>query len=222
MSGQIVGFTQANVLEVDANTLAAHATLRPEDYGALGIYSIAGASGIMAAGFTAFSTAFSFRWGVAAAKYALVHRVRISMAIDTVAMPAGVCGFDMFVARGWSAADTGGTGLTPTTNNGKLRTSMATSAVSDIRISSTTNLTAGTRTLDKLAIGILVAGTGEATIGKQLIPPTLIFDQRPGDMPLILAGNEGFVLNPYVGATGTWKFAVQVDWSEVNDISSYL
>jgi hypothetical protein len=38
---QIIGYTTTNMMEVEANTKAARVTLRPEDYGSFGIYSVA-------------------------------------------------------------------------------------------------------------------------------------------------------------------------------------
>lgn len=218
---QIIGST-GTTAEVDANTRALHTVYRPLDYGALGVYCLAGNSGIMAAGFVAFSTCFSFRWGVAAAKYALIHRVSVSMAVDTVVLPAGSSGLELYVVRGFTGADSGGTTLTPTGNANKLRTSMVTSSVADVRISSTTNLTLGTRTVDNNALGMAYAGNGQAVIGFPLIPKKPLFYAQPGEFPLILEGNEGFIIKGFTGATGTWKFGVEVYWSEVADITSYL
>jgi hypothetical protein len=42
-----------------------------------------------------------------------------------------------------------------------------------------------------------------------------MFDQRPGEHPLVLAQNEGFVIQATVPATGVWFFAVKVDWVEI-------
>jgi hypothetical protein len=40
-------------------------------------------------------------------------------------------------------------------------------------------------------------------------------DQRPGEHPLILAQNEGIVIQATVPATGTWQFGVKIDWTEI-------
>lgn len=219
MAFQIQGFTSANIMEVEASR-AARATLRAES-AALGHYRLSSATGIMAAGFTAFSAIFQFRWGNNTA-VALIKRIAVSMSVDTVVLPAGVSGMDLFVARNFTADGTGGSVITPTGNLNKLRTSMNTSLVSSVRVATTTNLTAGTHTLDKMALGCFTAGNGEATIGKTLIPTNPIFEARHGEFPLILEGNEGFVIQAYTGATGTWKAAVTVDWAEVSDITPYL
>lgn len=212
---QIQGFTTANILEVDANTKAARVTLRPEDYGTLGIYSLGAPSGIMAASLAANSPVFSFRWGDAT-RFALLKRVLLSLACDTTAFGTPGAGvFNMFIARSFSVADTGGGSVLPTGSFNKLRTTgMGTTLASDIRISSTATLTAGTRTKDSFAAGSLVTGFPN-TAGIQILAPTPIFDQRPGEHPLMLAQNEGFVIEASVPVTGTWKFAVKVDWVEI-------
>lgn len=221
MSSQLIGATTANIAEVEANTRALRGTLRPFDYGTLGIYRLSGTSLVMAAGLAANAPVFSFRWGVAAAKYALITRIALSMADDTVILAAGSSTFDLFAARSWTGSDSAGTTLTPSGNANKLRTSMATSAVSDIRISSTTTLTAGTRTVDRLALACLYLGNQNA-IGAQICSKTTLFEARPGEYPLILEGNEGFLLLCNTASTGTWKFGVEVDWTEVTDISQFL
>jgi hypothetical protein len=65
MASQIAGNTIGNILEVDALTHAAHVTLRPEDFGSLGIFSLGSSNGAtqMAAGIAASSPIYSFRWG---------------------------------------------------------------------------------------------------------------------------------------------------------------
>lgn len=211
---QLIGFTQTNTLEVEAGTKAARVTLRPEDYGALGSYSLSGASGIMAASLAANSPVYSFRWGDAT-RFALLKRVTISLGCDTVAFAAGSIILNMFIARSFSVADTGGASILPTGSGNKLRTTgMGTTLASDIRMSATATLTAGTRTKDGQACASLVTGA-PAVAGQQLLIPTAIWDQRPGEHPLFLAQNEGFVIEATVPITGTWKFGVKTDWLEV-------
>lgn len=211
---QIAGFTIANLLEIEANTKAARVTLRPEDYGSLGIYGLGGVSGVMAAGLVAGSTIFSLRWGDAT-RFALIKRVVLSMGCDTVAFAAGSAIFNMFIARSFTVADSAGTALTPTGSSNKLRTTgMGTTLLTDARISSTTLLTVGTRTLDGQAAGNIVAGV-PAVAGQNIVPPAALFDQRPGEHPLFLAQNEGLIIQATVPATGTWKFGVKVDYLEV-------
>lgn len=213
-ASQIQGFTTANVAEVEAATKALRTTLRSEDYGALGIYSLGGFSGIMAAGLAANSPVFSCRW-TQASNLMLVKRIIVSAAGDSTAFTAGAAKFDLLVARSYSVVDSGGTSILPTANQNKLRAStMGTTLLADARQSSTATLTAGTRTLDTNPIASVVM-QALATAGSKMLDPFAIFDQRPGEYPLVLAQNEGLVLQATVPATGTWKFTVKMDWTEI-------
>jgi hypothetical protein len=109
MASQIAGNTIGNILEVEAGTKAARVTLRPEDYGALGIYSLAPSNGAsaMAAGLAAASPIFSFRWGNAS-NLALIKRVVFSAGNGVTAFAAGIAKFDLIAARSFTVNDTGG------------------------------------------------------------------------------------------------------------------
>jgi hypothetical protein len=216
MASQIAGNTIGNILEVEANTKAARVTLRPEDYGALGIYSFAPSNGAsaMAAGLAAASPIFSFRWGNAS-NLALIKRVVFSAGNGVTAFTAGIAKFDLIPARSFTVNDTGGVSVLPSGNQNKLRTTgMGTTLLTDARISQTATLTAGTRTLDANALASIVAGVPN-TAGATIINPFPMWDQRPGEHPFLLAQNEGFVIQATVPATGVWFFAVKVDWVEI-------
>jgi hypothetical protein len=210
MALQIIG-ASGTIQDVEAATKAARSTLRPIDYGALGSYKKAGVSGLMAAGLAGAAPIFSFR-GLAA-NLILVRRVRFG-AGSVTGFAAGIALFNMFVARAFTVNDTGGGALVLTTNNAKLRTSMATSLVQDFRISSTATLTAGTRTKDADPVGS-IATSVTATAGAPVVAPTDLFNQPASNHPLVLAPNEGFVIEATVPATGTWTFAAEVEWDEI-------
>lgn len=199
--------------EVEANTRALRVAVRPNDYGSLGIYNKALTSGTMAAGLAANANVFAFRW-THATNLCIMRRVRLSAANAGTAFAAGVGIFNMFPARTFTASASGGTAGTLTGNNGKLRTSMATTLVGDVRISSTAALTAGTWTLDTDAIGALSTGI-LATAGATLIAPSDLFYHADNEYPLVLAQNEGFTIQATVPATGTWTFSVQAEWEEL-------
>lgn len=214
MTTQIIGVTTANTAEVEAATKAMRITPRPEDYGALGIYSVAGVSGIMAAGITQSSVIWSFRWGSGTAT-ALIKRIVFSAAVDTVAFTIGIAWWNLHFVQSFTASDSGGTSLLPSGNMNKLRTlGMGTSLLTDARISSTAALTAGTRYVSQDALSGLMCGV-PATAGVLLTPPKTLVDSRPGEFPIVLQQNEGLVLKTTVPLTGTWKFAVKVDWTEI-------
>lgn len=215
MPSQIQGFSP-NILEVEAATRAARMTLRDIDYGALGIYSIAAFNGAtaMTAGLTAASPIFSLRWAQAS-NLLLVRRLTISVAAVT-AFTAGAAIFNAFIARSFTASDSGGTSILPTGNQNKLRTSgMGTTGIGDLRISATGTLTAGTRTKDANPVASLVGGAPNVA-GQSIIPPdTRIIDFRPGEHPILLAQNEGIVIEATVPAVGTWFFSVKADTVEL-------
>lgn len=210
---QIVGNTNSSTaVEVEVNTKAMRAVIRPNDYGSLGIYSLGATSGVMAAALAANSPVYSFRWGNGT-NLAVLRKVQIS-AGGIAAFTAGIVTFQMFLARSFSASDTGGTSILPSGNGNKLRTSMGTTLLTDARISSTATLTAGTRTLDGQAAGT-ASGSTTATAGTVLMPFTSIFEARASEFPCVFAQNEGFVIQATVPATGTWTFSVNTMWEEL-------
>lgn len=217
MATQISGATAANILEVEANSKAARFTPKPVDWGSLGIYSLGATSGTMAAALAANSPVFSFRWGNAS-NLAVVKKILLSAGNTATAFTAGICIFQLFIARSFTIADTGGTSVLPSGASNKLRASMGTTLLSDARISSTATLTAGTRTLDAQPVGAI--GVSEpATAGTPILQPQPLFIALAGDYPIVLAQNEGFVIQATVPATGTWTFSVQVQWEE---LASYV
>ena len=199
------------VAEVESATRAQRIAHRPLDVGALGSYKKAMVSGTMAAALAANSPVFSFRTGATNPWY-LIRRVVFSMG-DLAAFTAGFVTINMFVARSFSASDTGGTAGTLTGNNGKMRTTFATTGIADFRIASTATLTAGTRTKDADPFAT-IATSVPATAGQAIIPMTNLYSCLQGERPLELAASEGFVIEATVPATGTWQFGVSVEWDE--------
>jgi hypothetical protein len=216
MAAQIAGNTIGNLLEIEAATHAARVTLRPEDYGALGIYSVANTNGAtqMTAGIAAGSTIFSFRWGNTP-NLALVKRVRLSAGNGATAFTAGNSTFLLQAARSFTASDSLGQSLVPSGNQNKLRTSgMGTSLLTDARIANTVALTPGTRSLDTNPIAAVVAAIPNVA-GSPILAPYNMWEAKPGEHPLLLAQNEGFIITTIMPATGTWFFSVGVDWVEI-------
>lgn len=208
----IEGGALANTMEVEGQK-AARVTLRGVDYGSYGSFAKGLQSGVIGAGASANSPVFSLRY--TGAQLCLVRRVRMSMSAIATGFAAGVARFDLFFARSFSASDTSGTAATLTGNNGKLRSDMATTGIGDIRIANTGVLSAGTRTLDTDPIAALAAGC-TTTAGIIIVPAsTPLFEARPGEHPIVLANNEGIVLQGTVPATGTWALAVSVEYDEV-------
>lgn len=186
----------------------------PQYAGLLGAYSKSMSSGTIGAGASANSPVFSFRYGGSGGNVAVVRRVNITVAGTATAFAAGTGIFEMYAARSFTASDTGGTAGTLTGNNSKLRTSFPTTQLADFRISSTAALSAGTRTLDSNPLASVNVAVGTST-SAQLLGQTVFYEPgQAGDYPLILAANEGFVIQATVPATGTWSIQVRVDWEE--------
>lgn len=187
----------------------------PLDYGALGIYRKGLLTGTMAAGLAAAANVFSFRWGDATRLCVLQKLICDGLSGSATAFTAGFGSLRAFFARSFTASDSTGTAATLTGNNNKLRTSMGTTLLTDMRISATAALTAGTRTLDTDPFSQISLTFGTAT-SAQYLNPTVMYGEDVGpEMPAIFAQNEGFVIQATFPATGTWQTGFTARWAEV-------
>lgn len=211
MAIQILG-NGGVIAEVDANSRALRVNPRPIDVGSLGAYSWDSITGTIAAGAGALSVWLSFRWGDAT-RTALIRKVRVGLQSLT-GFTAGNGLIDMIIARGFTASDTGGTNATPSGNNQKLKTSFGSTLVTDLRISTTAALGAGTRTLDTAPIASQIFSVN-ATANSVQLPTADIYLPMDDGWPVTLVQNEGFLLRATVPATGTWNARARVYWEEV-------
>ena len=219
MSIQIQG-NGGVVAEVDGTTYRAlRVTMRPVDYGALGQYRIAMLSGTMAAGLASAAEIYQARW-TQNPNLAIIWGVSVDgMSGSATAFTAGFANLTLTIARAWLADGSGGTSATLTGNNQKLRTSMATTLMSAVRISATAALSAGTKTLDAQPEGQIsfcmntnVSVNYMSMIG---LYGSLSLEDGGNVAPIVLAQNEGVVVRATVPATGTWQFGVTMAWTEV-------
>lgn len=226
MGIQIIGNTGV-VQEVDGTTFrAARTTGRPIDHGAFGHYRLAMTSGTMAAAAVAGSELFQFRW-TDATRLCMVQKVLISAGANAAATAAGLVNFDLFIARSWSAAGTGGTAATLTGNNQKVRSTMGTTLLGEARCATTAALGAGTKTLDAQPIGNVFAGIGTGAITTALNLnfidkiDLLEIDADMSIHPIVLTQNEGLVIRTSAAAAMpagmTWGFSVTVVWCEASN-----
>jgi hypothetical protein len=181
----------------------------------IGSYQIAVPTGTMAAGLAGASPIFSARWG-STTKWAQIRRIALSMISLGTGFTAGTGMFESVPARAFTASDTGGTPVTLTGDNAKLLTAYATSIFTDMRISSTATLSAGTRTLDAQASSVVVFGVSTATNAIQLATTEL---RATHDVPRVLKQDEGFIIRATVPATGTWQAVVTIGWDEMDSYS---
>jgi hypothetical protein len=190
-----------------------HSSLYPLDYGGGGIFQHVAKSGVMAAMVPPGSSIYAFRWP-SAGMLALIWRMRL-MAWTVTAFSGGLATFDLFAARAFTAGPTGGIPADLSGENNQLRTSMAASSAS-IMYANTGALTPGIRTLDAAP---MESFTALAPItDNTLFPnePIILFEKEKSDHPLLLAQNEGFVIQASVPqSNSTWQFAVTLEWNEV-------
>lgn len=228
----IEGGVSATLLGIGAQTQAsAHFESRPISYGALGHYRIQGISGTMAAALAAGTATaghvFAFRWGDAT-RLAVITKFKVRfqpLTPFTAATLTDHTSFDAFIVRAYTASHTGQTALTPVGNDAKMRTSMGTSLVTDIRISTTAALTAGTHTFDAFPFArslrkgnrVNPAAATEETIQPTTEGMDIDFSMADGDHPITLAQNEGIVVRNRTvwPAAGTGIISVLIGWAEV-------
>lgn len=180
------------------------------------VYSVALASGVMAAGLAAGSPIYSFR--NASAKPIRLLTVEFNAAVGATPFTANSALFELVRALSWTVADSGGAAATLTGNAGSHRSSQGKSVIagSDIRIATTATLTAGTRVLDSVAHRNIV-GAASATAGTPIIQDVpLYIDWASYGIPLVLGVNEGFIIRATVPVVGTWAFGVNAVWGEVS------
>jgi hypothetical protein len=203
MAQQIVGADGSTIVKIDPSFGAMRVSARPYEATAWLQFSAKSANGPV----------FSLR--NASSNLLMIRKVVIGFITTTGYTAAQYQDFSVFIARSWTGADSGGTTLTLTGNNCKLRTSLAALTSAAAFISTTGVITAGTRTVDTNNIGTygqwFTATT--AGIGWGL---TTIFDQGPGDYPLICAQNEGIVIQAgtAMGAGGVGILTVMVECAE--------
>lgn len=206
----IEGFTGTQA-EVDAPSRAQRVTQRPMP--ALAWNSIGAMTGLLTA-VAANGCIFSFR--NISANLILVRQVSVGFMTTSAFTAAQALDYGLFVARAFTTNDGAGTEITQLGNNCKHRTSLSTPTSIHCRISTTAALTAGSRTLDTNALGVIGGGSAGLATGLQLQRGNL-FDHIADDMPLVLAQNEGLAINnlTLMGAAGAVRAYVNFEYAEI-------
>jgi hypothetical protein len=231
MGIQIIG-NGGTVADVGGTTFRAlKVESRPIEYGTLGHYRIQAVTGTLAAALAAGTGSaghvFAFRWGHAT-NLCVITKFKtrfLPLTLFTAATLTDHTSFDAFIVRSYSASHSGGTALTPTGNSAKMRTSMGTSLVTDVRISTTAALTNGTETFDAFPFAQSIRKgnrVNPAAATEEVVMPTfdgmdLDFSMADGDHPITLAQNEGIVVRNRTvwPAAGTGVLSVLIGWAEV-------
>lgn len=218
------GVSGTTLMTVDPTYTAGRITQRPVEQ--LGSYSVSlftGAYTVAAANTPMFSMRF-VAGSAGQAQIAMIQRIALTI-VPTVAFTAAQqVSYGAYVARSFSAVDSGGAAATLTGNNNKLRTSMTTAqsaATGDMRIATTGTLTAGTRTLDSQAFAVASAWV-PSTLVAQPITQVILYENFAGDQPLVLATQEGIIINNLIlmGAAGVLSIGVTVEWTESSTTST--
>jgi hypothetical protein len=218
------GVSGTTLMTVDPTYAAGRISQRPiEQLGSYSVSLITGAYTVAAANSPMFSMRF-VAGSAGQAQVAIIQRINIFI-VPTVAFTAAQqVSYGAYIARSWSAVDSGGAAATLTGNNNKLRTSMSTTqiaATGDMRISTTAALTAGTRTLDSQAFAVASAWVPTALVAQPIQTVTL-YENFAGDQPIVLATQEGIVINNLVlmGAAGVLSIGVTIEWTESSTTST--
>lgn len=191
-----------------------------------GQYVLNATSGLLtliAAGTSTAGHVAAFRNGSSTLKV-VVNRIHAKWWTTTGFTTAQEVGIDLIMARSYTAAHTGGTAVTLTTNNGKKNAAHATISTDlDFRIGDTAALTAGTHTLD--AQPFAVAGAQELADGASVVKKFFDLDYTPSPgAQLVLAQDEGFILRNRIlgGTAGVWRNSVRVEFELVDGSDAFL
>jgi hypothetical protein len=194
----------------------------PEILGAYSLSQVSGALTTAAAGTIATPVpVFSFRWAPATTtQLCMVRRIEVGFNTTVAFTTAQSLQWNLMIARNYTVAATGGTGMTTAqVNTWKQRTVMPNSAFTggpaNIMIANTGALTTGTVTYDSQYMSTVNGGV-TAVVGSS-IPMQTLFQHQAGDYPLIFAVNEGFIINngQVMGAGGSGNLIVNVEWMEL-------
>jgi len=221
------GGTSAVVAEVGAvSAKGLHVITKPIDHGVLGHYRIAPSTGILGATLAANAQLLQFKW-TDATRLAVITYIEArfqTLTKFTAATLTDYGSLDGIVIRPTYTGGGGGTALTMTGNNAKVRTSMGTSLVGEIRVATTGLLTAVSATLDTQPFCSWTmtgsTATSSATVEQGNSQGGIMYDADNGgggSHPLVLAQNEGFIIRNRTvwPAAGTGMYSFTVHWAEV-------
>ena len=171
-------------------------------------------SGAIAGALTAPNQVVSIRWQDTRLK---MIPLRISIDVLCSAFSSGVSlDFAVYKATNFTANASGGTAITAPTkaNNTGMSASIFTSS-GDFRVASTTQLTAGTQSLDSNPFG---TGWAPFTAVEQAVKMDLYTVTDFGQYPVTLNNNEGIVIRSEsvnIGASNSIKIRGRIEWVEV-------
>lgn len=208
MAFGIIGAQSGNIVEADPTFKTVRSTVYPEE--CLGWYSISGQTGAMST-VSVNGTLFSLK--NTGPNILIVHRMWIAAIITTGFTTAQILQYRLLRANQFTGSDSGGTLLTVVGQNKYRSSNLNIQSPPDIRLSSTTVLTSGTKTVEStvMAQASFVGQTSPTTYS-----PQYLIQHDYGDYPVILAMNEGLVLQNSIlyGAGGAVQIVVNMEYSE--------
>lgn len=207
-----------------------------------GHYRIAALSGLTT-GMAANAPVMAIRMAPAAAQPSSIYLraliIRFSLRVQVISpfTAAQELAFSAYVARNWSAADTGGTVLTLTAPNNMLNSLSDAAAQLSIQVAGVGALTAGARTLDSnpflYVAGAQVTTAAALTSAVGVLAEDFLINSDQ-EYPLNLQGTatpwqqtqtgvaaygpEGIVVQSNIaqGAGGTVRVGAEIEWVEYN------
>jgi hypothetical protein len=183
-----------------------------------GWYSVGAVSGAVAGSVAGNGQLFSFLWGDSTYS-ALISRITVAAKCEAFSSGLGA-DFQAIIGRSSTAAPSGGTSIVPGSSTVCQALSSQDYPASlfnsegDLRIASTSALTAGTITLDTTGIGYTaVAGNAVGVGGTYDLYRWGVHPCRP----LVLANNEALIVRTPGGwgSPNTWRVGITVEWAEV-------
>jgi hypothetical protein len=183
-----------------------------------GWYSVGAVSGAVAGSISSNGQLFSMLWEDGTYS-ALISRITVAAKCEAFSSGIGV-DLQAIVGRDSTAAPSGGTSIVPGSSTACQALSSQDYPASlfnsegDLRIASTTALTAGTLTLDTAGIGYAaIAGNAVGVGGTYDLYRWGVHPCRP----LVLATNEALIVRTPGGwgSSNTWRVGITVEWAEV-------
>lgn len=205
--------TGGRFVQVDEAMHALRVSTWPQQ--CLGEYRFGQSTGLMTA-IAANGEIGQFRW-TNATRLAVVKFIKVRYAVIAGFTAAQELGFDVIGSVNFTVAGTGGTAVTPGTQNLKKRQSYPDSLVADMRIATTAALGAGTKTLSANPYAAMAQKTlaAAATVQDAAFETTLDMTNS-SDGPIVLAQNEGLSIRNSIlmGAGGTVRASIEIAWAE--------
>lgn len=225
MSIIVRGITSGADTEVDSLMKAVRVSVRPPK-ATSGYFRMVATSGLLttvAAGSGTAGHLFAARW-THATKIAVLKGFAMRWRTITGFTAAQEMAIKAYRLTGYSVAHTGGTGLTLTAPAFKKDTGSGATNFGDLRIGTTGALTNGTHTIDgqEFLSDIFAELAAAATVQKGRTDAFIDWGQTL-DHPLMLRQNEGIIVRNEIlmGAGGTGRLIVEMDWAEIDSIAEW-